>query len=57
MTTINSDQAEHIITTMFESLVDSPDLRAFFLDNLDISDDTFVKFLENAQVSCDDVRC
>jgi len=56
MTTFNSDQAEHIIITILEAIADKDDLRESILDELDMDDETFVKFVENVQVSCEDVR-
>ena len=56
MTTFNSDQAEHIIVTILETLADNDSLRSTILEEINMSEDTFIKFVESVQISCDDVR-
>jgi len=55
MTTINSDQAEHIITMILENIAANDKIRLKILSDIDLDEVMFTKFIENVSISCDDV--
>jgi len=55
MTTIPSDQAEHIIATIIETVNTNDKLRAKLLYDIDLTEEAFTKFIESVSISCDDV--
>jgi len=56
MTTLNSDQAEYTILTILETIADNDKVREVILKEINMNDETFTKFVESVQISCEDVR-
>jgi len=56
MKTLKSDQVEHTIFTILETIADNDQIREVILNEIDMDDDTFAKFIESVQITCEDVR-
>jgi hypothetical protein len=56
MMILKSDQAEYTILTILEAIAENDQVRKVILKEIDMDDDTFAKFVESVQISCEDVR-
>jgi len=56
MKILKSDQVEHTIFTILETIADNDQIREVILNEIDMDDDTFAKFIESVQITCEDVR-
>ena len=45
MKTLKSDQVEHTIFTILETIADNDQIREVILNEIDMDDDTFAKFI------------
>lgn len=56
MMTLKSDQAEYTILTILETIAENDQIRKVILNEIDMDDDTYAKFVESVQITCEDVR-